>query len=424
MTAKPQPVLPLANVQFSPACDSSCSTCAGSSTFCLTCANNQLASSGKCVSSCPSDTFSSSGACLTCHPDCASCSGSSFNQCSSCNTTRPVLTNGRCLPTCSQSQFYDTTSSTCQTCDSSCSSCSGNGPSNCLACSNSGQVLQGGTCVTATCTNSSSVIPGLGVCLSDLVKSPTGTSATPLPSITGLTTPVVVARAPLAWWQILLMTLGCAFIFLCFLMCWRRRARKQRANKTARFVSAKALDRKLNWRYKLLRFGERLFGHDTTGRDDEVEEIKLEKLRNAEEARHHAEMEKLMGLSNYKAGSARGPSSSSSSLHSSREDRRIRDSLGVHSEFSRPNSMSAGSLYSQVTGMPRRTPEPRQPVKENPDQLPSRFSLSTFSSSVHLPKSSAPSEAESYAKAMRDGPSSSNGVVTSRNPFHKDNFTT
>ncbi|KAF7367540.1 Heat shock protein [Mycena sanguinolenta] len=31
-------------------CDSSCETCTGSSTFCLTCASNQLASSGKCVS--------------------------------------------------------------------------------------------------------------------------------------------------------------------------------------------------------------------------------------------------------------------------------------------------------------------------------------------------------------------------------------
>ena len=171
------------------------------STFCLTCANNQLASGGKCVSSCPSNTFSSSGVCTTCHPNCASCSGSAFNQCSSCPSNLPVLTNGWCLPTCSKSQVFDKTSSMCQSCDSSCSSCSGSGPSNCLACSSSSQILHVGTCVSASCSGSSNVIPGLGVCLSDLVEVPqasgTSTSA-PLPSITGLKLPTIISnRRPL-----------------------------------------------------------------------------------------------------------------------------------------------------------------------------------------------------------------------------------
>jgi hypothetical protein len=380
----------------------------------LTCANNQLASNGTCVSSCPSGTFSSSGACLACHPDCASCSGSSFDQCTTCNPDRPVLTNGRCLPTCSVSQFFDTTSSTCQSCDSSCSSCSGDGPSNCLACSSSDQVLQSGSCVAAACTNSSAVIPGLGVCLSDLVKAPSGTSATPLPSITGLATPVVVARR-LAWWEILLMTLGCAFIFVCILMCWRYRARKKRAKQTARFVSAKALDRKFNWRWRLARFGERLFGHDAAISDEEGEDIKLARLRHAEEARHQVEMEKLMG-SNYKSRSG-----TASLSHSSHVPHDHRDSLGIHNDLSRQNSLSVDSLYSQVTGVPRRTPEPRQPVKNYPDQLPSRFSFSSLGSSVHR---SAPSEAESYAQAVRDTPTDhrvqSSSAKGSRNPFRKD----
>ena len=390
------------------ACDSSCTTCAGSATFCLTCSNSKLASSGGCVSSCPANTFSSAGACLTCHPDCGSCSGSSFNQCLSCASERPVLTNGRCLPTCSISQFFDPTSSTCQSCDSSCASCSGSGPSNCLACSSSDEVLHGGSCVSATCT---SVVPGLGVCLANLVQGPSGTSP-PLPSITGLNTPVIVRR-PLEWWQILLMTLGCAFIFVGILVCWRRRARKQRAKQTAKFASAKSLDNKLDWRLRLVRFGERLFGHENRNASvEEAEELKLAKMRNAEEARHYVEMEGLMG-------SNKAPSS-----RDSRErHRRPRDSLGMYSDLSRTNSLSADSLYSQMTGLPRQTPEPRQPVKNrSTDQLPSRFSATTFSSSVHHA-----TEAESYARAFKDISSASKGAIAaesnvtggSRNPFRK-----
>src|SRR4030088_1553721 len=50
------------------ACDSSCGTCVGSSTFCLSCSGSQLASGGKCVQSCPENTFKSSSSCLSCHP--------------------------------------------------------------------------------------------------------------------------------------------------------------------------------------------------------------------------------------------------------------------------------------------------------------------------------------------------------------------
>ena len=192
----------------------------GSSTFCLTCSGNQLASDGKCVTACPSDSFDSSGSCVACHPDCASCTGPSFGHCSQCPSNRPVLSNGRCLPTCSRPQYFDATSSSCQSCDSSCSSCSGPGPSNCLACSSSSQVLRSGSCVSANCQGTPSVVTGLGVCLSDLVQIPTTTGTTgAIPSITGLTSPTVVdTRRPLEWWEILLMALGCAFIFLMFLL--------------------------------------------------------------------------------------------------------------------------------------------------------------------------------------------------------------
>ncbi|KAI6123178.1 growth factor receptor domain-containing protein [Pisolithus croceorrhizus] len=406
------------------ACSSTCSTCAGSASYCLTCANNMLASNGQCVSSCPSNTFSSSGACVTCHPDCATCSGSAFNQCTSCNQTLPVLTNGRCLATCSQNQYFDTTTSTCQSCDSSCSSCSGSGPSNCLACSSSSQVLRGGSCVAANCSSGTSVVPGLGACLSELVVVPSSTgSSGALPSISGLSSPVTTTtRQSLSWWEILLMTLGCAFIFMAFLWCWRRRARKQRAKETAAFASAKALDRKTNWRQRLKAF----FGHSSNPAPPDNEEITLWKLRAAEEAHHDRELEKLIGAYEYsRAGSSRGGPSPLPSLHD-------RKSHGSHDYDS--HRLSRDSLYSQVTGMPRNGPEPRQPVKSNP--LTSRFSTTTVGSSVCkkpsilkrelTPRNPPPTDAEAYATSVRDAADESGSYWVSpvntggsRNPFRR-----
>ncbi|KAF8067687.1 TNFR/NGFR cysteine-rich region family protein [Lyophyllum atratum] len=374
-------VSPQDNLTCTP-CDSSCSTCAGSSTFCLTCSSNQLAAGGKCVSNCPSNTFSSSGSCLTCHPDCASCSGSSFNQCSSCPPGRPVLLNGRCLPTCSKSQYFDPTSSSCQTCDTSCSSCSGSGPSNCLACSSSTQVLRGGSCVAANCKQTSTVLPGLGVCLSELVNvpEPSGTSTpAPLPTITGINTPTVPRKRSLEWWQILLMALGCAFIFLVVIWLCRRRSRKQRAKKTAMFATIPGYNRtrKSGWRWRLLRFGEKLFGHRRSRKaamvmPEENEAMKLTKLRAAEEARHEEDMVRLIGDYQYPSRSP-SPAGPSHYYHTHKDrlapgDRRSADAASLQ---------SAPSIYSQMTGVPRRTPEPRQPLRKK--DLTSRFSSSTYS---------------------------------------------
>ncbi|KAG1736888.1 insulin-like growth factor binding protein [Suillus paluster] len=413
------------------ACSSSCTSCAGSATTCLTCANNLLASNGQCVNSCPSNTFSSSGTCVSCHPDCATCSGESFNQCTSCNKALPVLTSGRCLATCSQNQYFDTTSSTCKSCDNSCASCSGAGSNNCLACSSSSQVLRGGTCTSANCTSGSSIIPGLGACLSELVLVPSssGTSSGALPSITGLSTPIATTSTQrLQWWEILLMALGCAFIFVAFLYCWRRRARKQRAKDTAAFASAKALPHKHNWRWRLVHFGERLFGYNRKQPRPETEEIALWKLRAAEEARHHTEMEKLVGA--YESGSSRAHSPLPSLPRYKR--RGSHDYSDAHSS----NRLSAASMYSQATGMPRTGPEPRQPVKTNP--LTSRFSSTTLGSAVYKKPNTLQSkrrptppkpltDAEAYATSVRQSSESdvsywiapTNTGGSNTNPFRK-----
>lgn len=147
---------------------------------------------------------------------------------------------------------------------------------------------------------------------------------------------------------------GCTFIFLMVLLCWRRRARKNRAKDTARFASAKVLDRNGgNW---FVRFGGKLFGHGPRNRkialredEDESEEIKLTKLRAAEEAGHNEVMEKFIGAYEYSTRSGASYRSRSHERHS----RAFSDS--THSHRTR---LSDGSLYSQVTGLPRRTAEP------------------------------------------------------------------
>ncbi|KAJ3810962.1 growth factor receptor domain-containing protein [Lentinula aff. lateritia] len=434
-------------------CDSSCSTCAGSSTFCLTCANGELASNGQCVSTCPANTVAanSTKTCLNCHPDCVSCSGTAFNQCLSCPPDRPVLNEGRCLPVCGKSQFFDSTSGSCQACDSSCSSCSGSGSSNCLACSSSSQVLKGGSCVSANCNGTADVVTGLGVCLSDLVVVPQASgSAAPLPSITGLTQPTVVTQTSskrLQWWEILLMALGCAFIFLAVIWCWRRRARKQRAKRTKAFAKAKNLDQSTSWRWRLVRFGEKLFGHRAskrahpeptpdvnTGSDSEA--LKLMKLRNAEEARHHQEMEKLMLISDYQYPPEKRSSYYPPSVLPSLYDvGHFRNHL--HAVDSAANRLSGPSLYSQVTGVPRNGPEARQPVKK--DLITSRFSESSLNSSAKSRDLTRPhTPAEQYAMDVRSDllvdtstpehssqhahwiqPTHTGATVSSKNPFRR-----
>ncbi|KAF8621245.1 hypothetical protein AX15_007955 [Amanita polypyramis BW_CC] len=370
------------------ACDSSCTTCAGPSTFCLSCSGNALASIGKCVQTCPSNTFQSSGSCLTCHPDCATCSGGGFNQCSSCPSNRPVLVNGRCLPTCGKSQFFDTTTSSCQACDSSCSSCSAAGLGNCLACANTNSVLRSGSCTTASCANNSTVIPGLGVCLSDLAVVPHGsqTKSLPLPSVTGVNNPTTVAVGrPLSWWEILLMTLGCAFISFVIVWLLRRRAKKRRSKKTAMFAASKGLDKKQNWRWRLIRFGERFFGHSKSREgvirlptEHESETIKLAKLKAAEEARPSSDSGKYPLQDEDMANLSR--SHRYSKAPSLRRSRYGSHFDRIYADDDRPiSSHNAPSIYSQTTGTPRRGPDPRQPVRE----LPSRFSDTTLSSYEH-----------------------------------------
>lgn len=404
------------------ACSSQCGTCVGAADFCLTCNGGQLASGGKCVSSCPSNTITTAGTCTTCHPDCATCSGTSFNQCSSCSSNRPVLSNGRCLPTCSKTQFFDSASGSCQSCDSTCSSCSGAGPSNCLACSSSSSVLRGGSCVPANCngndTTSASVVPGLGVCLSELVSVPQGSGTSgsvPLPTITGLNSPAVInGGRRLAWWEILLMTLGCVFIFVCVLALFRRRMRAKRAKRTAAFAAAKNIDaRGVGWRGKLssLLSSFSPFSRGPRISKEDKAALHIERLRNQEEERHMVALGKL------------GVTPGLLAAPGSQYARSIRGGGSVAADTE--------SLYSQVTGLPPRAPVPRKPVNmrgilERGPSSSSRFSGATASSARSVQETS---EAQWYVKSVeeRDGggdtyrlvPAGTGTSQASRNPFRK-----
>ncbi|KAG5639183.1 hypothetical protein H0H81_006087 [Sphagnurus paluster] len=445
-------------------CPANCATCddgISGSGICLkpqvtnapatcNCLNGQCGSNGQCACN-PGWTTADNGvACAKCAPgffqtSTGDCKGPSFNQCSSCPSDRPVLSNGRCLPTCSRSQYFDPATSSCQTCDSSCSSCSGPGPSNCLACSSASQVLRVGSCVSANCQGSSNVIPGLGVCLSELVQTatPSGTGAPALPSITGLTNPTSTSTRPLAWWEILLMALGCVFIVGLFLLCWRHRARRQRAQRTALFVSAKRLDRNLTWRGRLVRLGERFFGHHPQ-RGQVVmlprhnafsdRDVKLRTMGEADDTpygyghsgRSEYDLEDFIDAYDYPTAE------SLSTRRFGQGNTPLDDDLGAPSQFktrrkppppSLTSRLSKHSVFSEVTGQRRHVPEPRQPIRRDPisatatsaNANANRLSTGTLSSSAFSirsrepmstgPKNATrhPTEAEEYVHSIRTG---------------------
>jgi hypothetical protein len=215
------------------ACNPPCSSCSDDLDFCLTCTGGQMASQGKCMNTCPDGTYQSTNAstCVPCHPDCNTCSGSNIDQCKSCGGQLPVLSNGRCLLACGGSQYYD--GSSCQDCDPSCSSCAGPGPGNCLACSN-GQTLDSGFCVKVKppCDPSDPVIPGLEVCLTQLL---TNINSAGVANPEATTSP----RKSLTWWQIFLTSIGVLIFVVCLVLLWRFRARRRREAMTNEFAQSK-----------------------------------------------------------------------------------------------------------------------------------------------------------------------------------------
>ena len=257
-----------------------------------------------------------------------------------------------------------------------------------------------------------------------------------MPSVTGLTEPTVINNTHplLAWWQILLMALGCAFIFIVILMLWRRRARKQRAKRTAMFASAKKLDGGNGWRWRLEQLRKRLFGkkkraydaevlpmtyHDDPRRHDSFADSShspitgspnlKKKLRDMEDRSHTAD--DFDNFTRHYEDTVRSRSTRTPSTFSS-----IDDHYPVHN----PRRIERDSLYTEVTGNQRLTPEPRQPLRKdisgssklvkNPiliDLEPREEKMvpppSLQFQIVHPDGGSLASEAQAYAMSVRPG---------------------
>ena len=248
------------------------------------------------------------------------------------------------------------------------------------------------------------------------------------------------------------MTLGCAFIFLVILLCWRRRARKQRANKTKQFAIAKNLDDPKSWRQRLVRFGERLFGHtpknrlagtrshtpdppsypgDTKGGDIVLRDLE-EQRRFREDlqqptAYHDDDLDGIVGAYEYQQSIRSSPSEYSRYY---RQQPHNDPSAELNRQYSRLQkgrpredileSLASRSIYSQVTGSNRRAPEPRVPVRNFPG---SRFSTSTGSGSSNRSRPLTPAEEyKSNVQRREVQPNftgSSENTLGSNNPFKK-----
>ena len=245
------------------------------------------------------------------------------------------------------------------------------------------------------------------------------------------------------------MALGCAFIFLVFLMCWRRRARKQRSNKTKQFAIAKKLDDAGGWRQRLVRFGERLFGHtpknrfaghyshspsylgDAKGgnialRDLEEQRKWREDLKQPTTYHDDDDLDRIVGAYEYEHSIRSTPSEYSRNY---RRQSHNNPSAELEREYSRLRqqkprddvleSLASRSIYSQVTGAKNKVPEPRLRVK---DQLISRFSTSTGGSGSRsrtlTPAEQYKSEFQHRELQQNFTGSSENGLG-SKNPFRK-----
>ena len=250
------------------------------------------------------------------------------------------------------------------------------------------------------------------------------------------------------------MALGCAFIFMVFLMCWRRRARKQRANKTKQFAMAKKLDDPKSWRQRLVRFGERLFGHtsknkfaghytyntDQQGYLGDTKKGGDIALRDLEEQRRFRDDSKrptayrdddldgIVGAYEYEQSVRSSPSEYSrfyrQQPHNDRSAQLDREYSRLRQQKPREEdileSIASRSIYSQVTGSKKRAPEPRLPVRNFPG---SRFSASTSSGSSNRSRTLTPAEEYKSNVQQREVlpnlTGSSETSLGSNNPFRR-----
>ena len=135
--------------QFCDDCNEECEPCNASLGPCTTCNGPGPTScsecrfalrDGKCVSSCEDGEYVSAKRCLLCHEECVGCTGGTELDCIACRNVQNFLDEGRieCLASgsCPTNTFENTINSTCDKCHPNCAECVDSDFENCTRCNN------------------------------------------------------------------------------------------------------------------------------------------------------------------------------------------------------------------------------------------------------------------------------------------------
>lgn len=221
------------------------------------------------------------------------------------------------------------------------------------------------------------------------------------------------------------MVLGCVFIFVAVIWCCRRRAKKQRAKKTILFAQGKGID-KARWKWGMIVAGWKALWtrkpkgekpgkarkgegelpiaynhHEVTSRTRPVsvlsrtrskEEIKMGAIgrkastSNRRRTRDEGDLDSYIDAYDYSRRSSSIHSNTPSDVdgyYASRNRANLdqkydRDRLR-REVMRRERDLDENSMFSEITGSQRHTPEPRRPVKR--DAVPIGFDRGSSSRS-------------------------------------------
>ncbi|XP_075432321.1 proprotein convertase subtilisin/kexin type 5-like [Ascaphus truei] len=136
--------LPNCSLRYYPDKDGSCKRCLAHCNMCTDdstcseCSYLYLLFNGTCKATCPGGYYEDldAGKCIPCHNSCATCSGTSADDCETCPFANPKLYQGWCLENCPTGTFYNSAFKECQECHRTCAKCSGSEATDCIQCQN------------------------------------------------------------------------------------------------------------------------------------------------------------------------------------------------------------------------------------------------------------------------------------------------
>ena len=127
------------NTSHCAACHGSCPTCDGPlnshCTSCLVPLNVQPRPTRTCAAGCPPGfTADEFRVCAGCHPNCADCTDSLINSCTSCFSDRHLRPDKVCAKNCLDGFFYEDLPDNCAKCHPICETCTAGSASDCILC--------------------------------------------------------------------------------------------------------------------------------------------------------------------------------------------------------------------------------------------------------------------------------------------------